>query len=179
MIGETGASVPATRVMDPHPSRLYLDVIEACPTWNEAIPDIEAICRSAAEATLAAAGRTGEYELSVLLGDDAAIRALNRDWRGKDKATNVLSFPAGAPQPAGAPLLLGDVALAYETIAREAGAQGKTLLDHTRHLLVHGVLHLLGHDHEKDDEAERMENLERTILARLGVADPYQEEAHG
>jgi probable rRNA maturation factor len=166
--------------MDPHPSHLlHLDLIEACPAWGETVPAIEALCRAAAEAALAAAAPPREHEVSVLLADDAAVRTLNRDWRGKDQATNVLSFPAGAPQAAGAPLLLGDVALAYETVAREAAAQGKSVADHTAHLLVHGVLHLLGHDHEADDEAERMEALERSILARLGVADPYRDEAHG
>jgi probable rRNA maturation factor len=165
--------------MDPHPSRLHLDLIEACPAWGEAIPEIEAICRATAMAALAAAAPSREQELSVLLADDAAIRALNRDWRGKDQPTNVLSFPAGAPAAEGAPLLLGDVALAYETVAREAAEQGKSLADHTRHLLVHGVLHLLGHDHEDEAEAERMEILERSILAGLGVADPYRETADG
>jgi probable rRNA maturation factor len=165
--------------MDPHPSRLHLDLIEACPAWGEAIPEIEAICRTAAAAALAAAAPRGEHELSVLLADDAAVRALNRDWRGKDLPTNVLSFPAGAPVAEGAPILLGDVALAFETVAHEAEAQGKALPDHLRHLLVHGVLHLLGHDHEIEAEAERMEGLERRILAGLGVADPYREGAHG
>jgi probable rRNA maturation factor len=165
--------------MDPHPSRLHLDLIEACPAWGETIPEIEAICRSTAEATLAAAAEAREQELSLLLADDAALRTLNRDWRGKDQPTNVLSFPAGAPAASDAPRLLGDVALAYETVAREADEQGKTLADHTRHLLVHGILHLLGHDHALEAEAERMEGLERSILAGLGVADPYREAANG
>jgi probable rRNA maturation factor len=154
-------------------------LIEACPAWGEAVPEIEAVCRATAAAALAAAAPPREHELSLLLADDSAIRALNRDWRGKDQPTNVLSFPAGPPAAEGAPLLLGDVALAYETVAREAAEQGKTLADHMRHLLVHGILHLLGHDHEDEDEAERMESLERSILAGLGVADPYRETAHG
>jgi probable rRNA maturation factor len=165
--------------MDPHPSRLHLDLIEACPAWGEAVPEIEAVCRATAAAALAAAAPPREHELSLLLADDSAIRALNRDWRGKDQPTNVLSFAAGAPAAKGAPLLLGDVALAYETVAREATEQGKTLVDHMRHLLVHGILHLLGHDHEDEDEAERRESLERSILAGLGIADPYRETAHG
>lgn len=167
------------RAMDPDPSRLHLDLIEACPAWGDAIPEIEAICRATANAALAAAADPVEHELSVLLADDAGIRALNRAWRGKDQPTNVLSFPAGAPLVPGAPRLLGDVALAYETVAREAAEQGKSLADHFRHLLVHGVLHLLGHDHEEEEAAERMEGLERRILAGLGVADPYRETAHG
>jgi probable rRNA maturation factor len=145
------------------------------------LPEIEALCREATQAALAAAlpGRR-ELEVSLLLADDKAVRALNRDWRGQDKPTNVLSFPAQDrldDGPQGAPLLLGDVALAFETVEREAAAQSKRLEDHLRHLLVHGVLHLLGHDHEQAAEAERMEGLERTILERLGVADPYAEEA--
>lgn len=167
------------RAMDPDPSRLHLDLIEACPAWGAAIPEIGALCRATASAALAAAADPGEHELSVLLADDAEIRALNRAWRGKDQPTNVLSFPAGAPTVNGAPRLLGDVALAYETVAREAAEQGKSLADHFRHLLVHGVLHLLGHDHEEEEAAERMEGLERKILAGLGIADPYREAAHG
>jgi probable rRNA maturation factor len=131
----------------------------------------EAIVRRAAEAALAGTSASG-VEIGVVLTDDAKMRALNRTWRGKDTATNVLSFPA----PAGAstePRLLGDVVLAYETIAREAAEQRISARDHLAHLTVHGVLHLLGHDHENDRDAEIMENREREILARLGVPDPY------
>jgi len=114
--------------------------------------------------------------VSLLLTDDAAVQVLNREWRGMDKPTNVLSFPAEGISPPGAPALLGDVALAFETVAREAGAQGKPLDHHMRHLLVHGVLHLIGYDHVQDGEAERMEGRERQILAGLGVPDPYAAE---
>jgi probable rRNA maturation factor len=114
--------------------------------------------------------------LSLVLADDATLRALNRRWRAQDKPTNVLSFAAqGEETPPDAPLLLGDVVLAFETVAREAAAQGKPLGDHLRHLVVHGVLHLLGHDHERREEAALMEALETRILAGLGVADPYRE----
>jgi probable rRNA maturation factor len=104
---------------------------------------------------------------------------LNRDWRGQDKPTNVLAFPAGMDEAAapGAPLLLGDVVLAYETVAAEAAAQGKDFAAHLRHLIVHGVLHLVGHDHDEAAAAERMEAVERTILAGFGIADPYAIEA--
>ena len=114
-----------------------------------------------------------------MLTDDAAVRALNAQWRGKDRPTNVLSFPAATPdeiaraRAGGPPLLLGDVVLALETCRREAAEQGKPLADHVAHLVVHGVLHLLGHDHEDDAEADRMERLETAILAELGIADPY------
>jgi probable rRNA maturation factor len=108
-------------------------------------------------------------ELSILLCDDAFIRSLNRQWRGCDAPTNVLSFPA----PAGAAGSLGDIAVAYETTLREAQAEGKRLKDHVIHLLVHGFLHLLGYDHQNDAEAAKMERLEGAILAALGIANPY------
>ena len=155
--------------MDPHPSSCEIDITVASPHWQAAIPGIEELCR----ATIAAAlDGHRSAEVSLLLADDAAVQVLNREWRGLDKPTNVLSFPA----PPGAPALLGDIALAFETVAREAAEQGKPLQNHTRHLLVHGVLHLLGYDHEEDEAAERMESRERTILARLAVPDPYQAE---
>jgi probable rRNA maturation factor len=131
----------------------------------------EAIVRRAAEAALADTNASG-VEIGVVLTDDAKMRTLNRTWRGKDSATNVLSFPAPAGGSA-EPRLLGDVVLAYETIAREAAEQRISARDHLAHLTVHGMLHLLGHDHENDRDAEIMERLEREILARLGVPDPY------
>ena len=115
--------------------------------------------------------------MSVLLTGDAEVRTLNARWRGQDKPTNVLSFPAA---PAGRPsesATLGDIALAFETLAREAEAAGVPLADHYRHLVTHGFLHLIGYDHETDEEAERMEALEKRILARLGVGDPYADGA--
>lgn len=117
-------------------------------------------------------------ELVLVLADDRLVRSLNRDYRGQDKPTNVLSF-AGldetAETAADAPMLLGDVVLARETISREAGAQGKTVAEHLTHLVVHGVLHLLGYDHETAPKAARMESLERAIMADLGIADPYRD----
>jgi probable rRNA maturation factor len=128
------------------------------------------------EAALAALAGRDEGAVSVLLADDAAVRELNAEWRGKDKPTNVLSFPAA---PSAAPHL-GDVALAYETCAREAADQDKPLEHHLSHLVAHGVLHLLGWDHETDEQAAAMEAREREILAPLGVPDPYGREAgHG
>jgi probable rRNA maturation factor len=108
-------------------------------------------------------------ELAVVLSDDSAVQALNRRWRGIDKPTNVLSFPAGAAAAG----LLGDIVIAYETTAREATRENKPFTDHLAHLVVHGFLHLLGYDHESDTEAAAMERLERRILAQLHVPDPY------
>jgi probable rRNA maturation factor len=120
-------------------------------------------------------GHHRNAELSVLLCDDKTIARLNAQWRGQHKPTNVLSFPAPPPQGA-APderIPLGDIAIAYESLTREAEENRKTVSDHLSHLVVHGFLHLLGYDHHMDDEAEQMERLERDILARIGVADPY------
>jgi len=113
-----------------------------------------------------------------VLADDGEQRRLNRTWRGRDAPTNVLAFPAapaGVPAVAGAPLLLGDIVLAGETVAREAAEQGKPFADHLRHLVVHGVLHLLGYDHDADEAAVAMEAIETSILAGLGVSDPYRD----
>ena len=112
---------------------------------------------------------SGPGKLTVLLTDDARLRALNAAFRGKDKATNVLSFPA----PPSEALYLGDVALAYGVTEREARAQSKSFAAHAAHLVVHGILHLTGYDHEKARDARAMETLETAILARLGIADPY------
>jgi probable rRNA maturation factor len=128
---------------------------------------------AAAFAELAPA-RPGESELGVVFTDDARIRELNAGWRGKDKATNVLSFPAFPETKTGPlPPLLGDIVLAAETVASEAVLESKPVENHISHLVVHGMLHLLGYDHETDAEAEEMEALERRILARLAIPDPY------
>jgi probable rRNA maturation factor len=117
--------------------------------------------------------------VTVMVDDDARIRELNKLWRGFDKPTNVLSFPSPDTQP-GPERSLGDIAISYETAAREAEAEDKSFADHMAHLSVHGFLHLLGYDHESDDDAEEMEGLERDILARIGVSDPYvAHEAEG
>jgi len=120
---------------------------------------------------------TAPAELSIVLGDDPLLRRLNRQWRGKDKPTNVLAFPADDGMArSGAPLLLGDVILAFGTVAGEAATQGKTLAAHLSHLVIHGVLHLLGFDHEEAAAATRMEALETAVLAGIGIADPYRAE---
>ncbi|WP_299173805.1 rRNA maturation RNase YbeY [uncultured Brevundimonas sp.] len=136
--------------------------------WTGAVPEAEAVVSRAAEAALGSVAG----DVVVLLTDDAAVRDLNARFRDKDRPTNVLSFPA----PENAAPHLGDIVLAYGVCAAEAEAQGKTLSDHLSHLVVHGVLHLLGRDHEDDAEAEEMEAEEREILAEIGVADPYAAE---
>jgi len=136
--------------------------------WTGALPEAEALVLAAAEATLASEGAVGEG-LSLLLTDDAAVRELNRRFRRQDRPTNVLSFPA----PQNPERFLGDVALAFGVCAREAEEQGKPLAHHLQHLVAHGVLHLLGYDHETDAQADEMEGLERAVLAGLGIPDPY------
>lgn len=166
-------------------------MIEIAPSspsgaWANALPEAEDMAVRAAAAAFAAAGPAaaalaarGPVEMAVVLADDAEVRDLNARWRGKDRPTNVLSFPSLDPdeiasQPRDMPVLLGDVVLAYETCAREAAEQGKSLADHVCHLVVHGTLHLVGYDHETDADAAVMEPLETRILAGLGIADPYE-----
>jgi probable rRNA maturation factor len=152
-----------------------IDLSLPCASWRRALPAVGALARAAAAAALAQSRkRTGRAELSLVLADDATVRALNARWRGKDAPTNVLAFASDEPPAAGKPVLLGDVVLAYETVAAEAEAQSKSLADHLRHLVIHGVLHILGYDHNAAAPAKRMEALETRILASLGVADPYR-----
>jgi probable rRNA maturation factor len=134
------------------------------PAWIKLLPGVERLVRKAARAAVGNRKRS----LTIALADDKRVRALNARDRGKDKPTNVLSYPSGERG------FLGDIVLARQTVWREAKQQRKTPSDHISHLVVHGTLHLLGYDHETGNaEAERMEALERRILARLGVADPY------
>lgn len=145
-----------------------IDVEIEDEAWTAALPNAEALARGAALAALDAEGAAHEG-VTILLTNDEAVRELNARFREKDAPTNVLSFPA----PANPELFLGDIALAHGVCAREAAEQGKPLAHHLMHLTVHGVLHLLGYDHIGDDEAEVMEGLEATVLADLGVPDPY------
>ncbi len=146
--------------------------------WLDVLPDAQAVVETGVAAALAAVEIEGQADVVVLLCSDAEMRDLNREYRKKDKATNVLSFPAPkAMRVKGVLEHLGDVALGLETCVREAQEQKKTLKNHVMHLSVHGTLHLLGYDHMTDDEAEEMESLERDILAGLGVPDPYAQDA--
>ena len=161
--------------------RLSLEVVSTGPHWRGlGEGGAPKLARTVAKALAHAVTLPGRRVAATLvLSDDAHVRALNRQWRGHDKPTNVLSFPSGTPAPAGARTtrLLGDVILARETLVREADGLGIALQDHYRHLVLHGLLHLLGYDHETDEEAEEMETLETRILAALGVADPYADGA--
>lgn len=152
------------------------------PSWAKLAPDAARLLRRAARDALAKAKADGwrgsrvGLEISFVLTGDRRMRALNRAYRGKDKPTNVLSFAAldGADRKAAMPWLLGDVVLASGVVAREARAQRKSVKDHVSHLAVHGVLHLLGYDHERDGDAEAMEALEIATLAGMGIANPYE-----
>jgi probable rRNA maturation factor len=144
-----------------------IDIQVASPLWN-AQPSAEQTVRDAI-AAVAAALATGDGEVSVVLTDDAAITKLNRDWRGIDKPTNVLSFPT----PKGA-IMLGDIVIAYETLDRECANEARAFLHHLAHLTVHGFLHLIGYDHQNDIDADVMEGLESKIMASLKMPDPYR-----
>ena len=156
---------------------IELDIMIEAGDWAR-LPGAEALAQRAAEAALAGADEEGEaFEASVMLTGDAQLQELNRTWRGKDKPTNVLSFPAPEPPGATGPRHLGDIALAFETLTRESEEESKELAHHFAHLIIHGVLHLLGYDHEVEAEAEIMEALEVKALAHLGIADPYRDMA--
>jgi len=174
--------MPMTRARPPTPKRAgpkaatarkaapppAFDIVVEAGDWPGA-RTLKSYVARALEAACHAVSPPAGAELAVTFTDDAHIRLLNRQFRRKDKPTNVLSFPAG---PAGA-VLLGDIVLAAETVSREAEEQGISRKDHLIHLIIHGFLHLLGHDHEVEAEALAMERLETAILASIGIADPY------
>jgi probable rRNA maturation factor len=169
----------ASRAAPPQAAAPRLDIIVDSPLWR-AQRGVRAVLQRAIAEAAAMAATTGG-ELAIVLTDDSAIRALNRDWRGKDQPTNVLSFPARNDLPAARRAgagprqerLLGDIVIAYETVAREALAEARPFRHHLAHLAVHGFLHLLGRDHAAEPEAEAMEALEIAVLARLDVPNPY------
>ena len=152
------------------------EVLVVADCWQTE-PDAEAVIhRAIGTAAETVNAGLGEAELAVMLTDDAGIRTLNSNWRGVDKPTNVLSFPALQPPagaPSDAPRMLGDIAIAYQTTRKEADDEQKPFDHHLSHLAIHGFLHLIGYDHENDDDAEAMETLEQEILAQLGIPDPY------
>ncbi len=151
---------------------LAVDVVVDSALWKAERGADAMLRRALAEATSLVP--TIDNELAIVLTDDSAIRALNRDWRGIDQPTNVLSFPAKEPRAdRGTPRMLGDIVIAYETTAREAAVENKPFMHHLAHLAVHGFLHLVGYDHAANEEADAMEGLEVAILARLDVPDPY------
>lgn len=164
---------------------LKIDVLIETPAWRRRLPEVAAHVRKFARAAMKAALADGApapslrrpWTLAILLADDAELRALNRDFRGKNKPTNVLSFPAweGVATPAKAKdaINLGDIALSLSVTSAESIKQNKRLADHLAHLTVHGVLHLFGYDHLDQSQADDMESLERAVLARRGISDPY------
>jgi probable rRNA maturation factor len=159
---------------------LSVDFSLESPLWERFPAAREVICGAAA-AVAAHEGVGGalaaDHQVSMVLGDDALARELNARWRQKDSPTNVLSFPSAFPASGDGGRLLGDVILAFETIEREAKENGTPFADHVAHLTVHGILHLLGHDHVEDEDAARMEALETRILKSLGISDPYAAQA--
>jgi probable rRNA maturation factor len=163
-----------------------IEITFACSGWNRVCPAAEHLAGEAGRQALAdgmaALGMApaAPVELSVIFADAAEQRRLNRDFRGLDTPTNVLAFPAWEPgviSPPGLPILLGDVFLSFETVRQEAVEQDKPIGDHLSHLVVHGVLHLLGFDHLVAADADKMEALEISILAGLGIPNPYRDPA--
>ena len=158
----------AAREMSP-----AVDIVVNAAAW-EALPGLEDLAARAVEQSslIAGAKLAKDCELCIVFCDDAEIRGLNAQWRGQDKPTNVLSFPT--PGALATKPLLGDIVIAFETVAREAREQDKSLADHASHMIIHGFLHLIGYDHETPAEAEAMESLERRVAETLGIIDPYE-----
>jgi probable rRNA maturation factor len=184
-MSQSGLRTNKARPRSPRPQAgPAIEIMVDSPLWKAQRGVKAVLQRAICEAAAMAATSGGE--LAIVLTDDSAIRALNRDWRGKDQPTNVLSFPAYAPsrplprKGAGSGRagearmrLLGDIVIAYETMAREALAEQRPFRHHLAHLAVHGFLHLVGHDHVANEEADAMEALEIAVLARLDVPNPY------
>ncbi len=160
-------------------SAVHLDIAIADEEWRTVLGEApEDLCRQVAEAVLRQLNIRGPVEISIVLDEDAHVAELNARYRGRQGPTNVLSFPgedAAAARP-GQAAMIGDIVIARQTLLREAAAQEKTPRQHFMHLLVHGILHLLGYDHQNEAEAGEMEGLEIRILAELDIPDPYQRE---
>ena len=161
-------------------SPLEIEIVRHSELWDSIEVSGDTLSRAALAAFAASsAAPDAPCEVTLVLTDDDEMRELNRTWRGKDSSTNVLSFPVGEPvgEAHGEPSPLGDIVLAGEAVIEEAKVKGIPAADHAAHLVVHGMLHLLGFDHERDADAERMESLETKVLAGLGIADPYAGDA--
>ena len=176
---------------NPGKSTITVDIQVETPKWNAAVPDLLTRVKEAVRESILSISINEPCEVCVLLTTDEEVKSLNKDFRGQEKATNVLSFPGLEPKelrefmgagslildPYSDPVYLGDMALAYETIAKEAQEQGKNFINHLTHLVVHGTLHLLGYDHMAPDEADRMEDLEIKILkSKFNIDNPYKVE---
>lgn len=165
---------PSTNATGGNGQTLLVDVVRREPRWDDQVGDAQ--LRKAIQVAFDTAGDfSGPAEVSLLLTDDEEIRTLNATWRMNDKPTNVLSFPMDDAQQGTSARHLGDIVLAFDTVSREAEDKRMPVSQHATHLVVHGLLHLLGYDHETTDEAERMEALEARILATFGLPDPYRE----
>lgn len=161
---------------DPH---LSLALQVPFDPWQDVLPEVEDLCEKALTSVSSQMEDTKSAEVCVVFASDAEVQTLNRTFRGKDKPTNVLSFPADEDEAIpGEEPSLGDIVLALETVSREAQDQAKTMDDHVSHLVVHGILHLLGYDHENERDAGQMEDLERKILGQMGISDPYSPPNH-
>jgi len=160
--------------VDPAPA---IDVIVEASGWPDA-GQLQALVKSATQAIFTSVECTilPDSELSIVFSDDTRVRDLNDRYRGKEGATNVLSFPGDSTHDDAFGPMIGDVILALETVANEAGTSGQPLTHHMTHLVIHGILHLLGYDHQTPPEAEIMEQLETRLLEQLGIADPYPED---
>ena len=158
---------------------ITLDCVSESDLWTQH-PEIESVAQRALAKAAETCGTPvlPGAEVALVLVDDERMRAINKEWREKDKPTNVLSFPSVPKDKIANAPFLGDIVLACETVEREAQDEGKSFDHHAAHLVVHGFLHLIGHDHMNDEEAERMEGLETRILAELGIADPYADAGH-
>ena len=154
---------------------LQVDFVHRAEVWRDAGVSEELLAKAASRALAASGWNEGkEAEVAVLLTDDEETRRLNAAWRDQIKATNVLSFPLGEEAgPQAGPRALGDIVLAFETVRAESLLNQKNLNEHAAHLVVHGLLHLLGYDHQNDEQARAMESLEQRVLSELGIADPY------